>query len=297
MSKELFELFDSWEDKHDKKVPSRETIAKAPFGYPGGKSRSVKSIIEHIPQTGKYVEVFGGSGVILLNMPKQKFEVYNDRYGGVVDFYKCMVDKSKMDAVIDFLMHTFYSRETFIDFKETWCNSSDIVERAAKWYYMNQNSFGCMKRNFGRDLANNTNNRAASDIRTKFVLIHNRMRHTMIENLDWRVCMKDFDSHDAVFYLDPPYMMSTTSGAMYEYDMPEKDHRELCETIFNTKGFVALSGYDNEMYSKYPWDDIKTWEVHVSITPLAFTEGNHFEGKQDQMGRGNREECLYIKYA
>ena len=293
-SASLFDAFERLEGKSTK-VECRDTVVKAPFGYPGGKSRSVPHLMKHLPYTGRYVEVFGGSGVTLLNRHAEKFEVYNDRFGGVVDFYKCVKDPVLVDSLIEYLDYTVKSREMFLDYQGLMVTSKDPVERAACWYYMIQHSFSTLGRNFGRDLKR-TDNKINSHF-PLFKQTHNRLRNVLIENLDWAICLKDFDDHDTVFYCDPPYMNTTVSGNLYEHAMTQKDHIDLCEMIHHTKGYVALSGYENEIYMTYPWDDIQMWDVHISMTSLAFTDTNGHENLQDRITRGSRTERLYIKYA
>ena len=111
----LFDMFESLE-----KGEIRETYIRAPFGYPGGKSRSVKKILPLLPYRKAYIEAFGGAASILLARDKSKLEVYNDRFGGVVAFYRCIRDKEKMNKLIERLkIVPGHSREEFIWCKET----------------------------------------------------------------------------------------------------------------------------------------------------------------------------------
>jgi hypothetical protein len=62
------------------------------------------------------------------------------------------------------------------------------------------------------------------------------------------------------------------------------------------KGFVAVSGFANELYDSYGWDERHVWDVAQSIKPMAFHEENH---KDDEVGlktRSNHEEVLWIKH-
>lgn len=269
-------------------VTTREHIIKAPFNYVGGKSRSAKHILPHLPLRGRYIEVFGGSGVILLNREKEEFEVYNDRFSGVVDFYQCIRDKELCDAMIKYLECMPMAREEFATAKA--CTSTDKVIRAASWFYKMSHSFGGLGRNFGRSL-NKTVNKLPRKLQ-KFDLFHKRYKDVLIENLDWKVCLRDFDHPNSVFYLDPPYL--DTTGSEYAYDMKEADHEDLCETIFDLEGYVALSSYDNDLYNGYNWDDIISWDVHISIESGAHTESNNLLGREN-FDRGSRKEFLYIK--
>jgi DNA adenine methylase len=295
-SKAMFDLLEGLGgDEHEHKTTTRELVQKAPFAYPGGKSRSIPHLRKYIPITGRYVEVFGGSGVHMLNRPASKFEVYNDRHGGLIDFYRCVQNPAKLESLIAYLDGMLWSREWFLDCRDTWSTSTDQIERAAKWFYSVQMSFGSQGRNFGRDLKK-TGNKLYGTF-SVMQKIHPRLKNVLIENLDWRDCLTDFDHPETIFYLDPPYMVETTSGHMYEHQMTRSNHIELCDRVFNTKGFVAISGYENEIYSQYPWDQVEMWEVFISMTGMSFTESNNLIGMQDQIKRGNRMERLYIKYA
>jgi site-specific DNA-adenine methylase len=98
--------------------------------------------------------------------------------------------------------------------------------------------------------------------------------------------MKDYDSSDAVFYLDPPYL---NSASVYDCEFGETDHIMLCEQIFKTKGFVGLSGYKNEIYDRYDWDDIAHWDVPIRAKGVTHATGCEKRGRAD--------EYLFIKEA
>lgn len=274
---------------------TREKITKSPFGYPGGKSRSVNEILPLLPHTGRYVEVFGGSGIILINRTKEKFEVFNDKYSGITDFYISLRDRpAELKNTIEQMC---FGREQFIDCRDNWCVSKDRVIRGAMWYYMIQNSFGTQGRNFGRDLKRTTGKHLCNlDL---FPKIHQRLKNVLIENMDWQTIVRDFDHPDTVFYMDPPYLedICTTPG-MYKNRFSHADHVKLLDFIFSdVQGFCAVSSYQNNLYMQYDWDSVHHWDVAISMKSLAFKESNHLEEHQDRMERGRREEYLYIKEA
>lgn len=290
MSDDLLSLFNALDDS----AQSRESYVRAPFGYPGAKSRSIKEILPNLPQTDKYVEVFGGSGAVLLARRESKMEVYNDRFGGVVAFYRCIRDRDKLQALTDRLELIVHSREEFIWCRDTWANCEDDVERAARWFYALQTSFTSQSRNFGRSLSgsNQIAKKIQNNIKT-FPLVHERLKHVLIENLDWRQCLQDFDDEDTVFYLDPPYL--DVSSGIYKCSFTKSDHAELLERIFKLRGFVALSGYPNELYDSYNWDVRKSWETRVTITANSYTETNNQKHGTDR--KDTAIECLWVKNA
>lgn len=268
-------------------------ILRAPFGYPGGKSRSVQQILPHLPYLKKYIEPFGGSAAVLLARRPSKLEVYNDAYGGVVAFYQCMRDPVMLNQLVEWLGLTVHAKEEFYNCKQTWQKVKDPVERAARWYYMVQSSFGSIGRNWGRQTKKNS---MAGKVRNKleiFPAIHQRFKGVQVENQDWENCLKDYDSSDAVFYLDPPYV--DVYRGTYKNEMSIARHRQLINAIFKCKGFVAISGYSNPLYEENDWDDRHEWDAFVSIQSVGRMEGNSKENLDEK--RSHTKEVLWIKDA
>lgn len=287
--KTLLDMFDSFDD--DEESVRTKQIVHAPFGYPGGKSRSVKNILPHLPQRDSFIEVFGGSGIVLLNRRPSQLEVYNDRYGGVVSFYRCIRDKDLCAQLVERLSMAPYSKEEWTWCAATWENVEDQVERAARWYYTIQASFAKKGMVWGRVVTGQTiQGRVIQNNLTKFPPVHERMKWVQVENQDWSQCLKDYDNSDAVFYLDPPYLDTNTTS--YLHQMSRGDHERMLHQIMNMKGFVALSGYENPLYGSFDWDDRQEWEVFVSFAPTEVAD----ETKAAQR-KTKEKEILWIKDA
>jgi len=263
-------------------------IMRAPFGYIGSKRTSLKYILPQLPYANSYIEVFGGSGVVLLNRRPSKLDVYNDRFGGVVCFYRCLRDR--LDELCDRLSCTCFSKEEYYWCRDTWPECQDEVERAARWYYSMATSFGNKGTQWGRKT-----NSGMTGIHNKikgFQPVHERLKSVQIENASWQKILKDYDSPEAVFYLDPPYVGTDNGG--YKYDMSHSEHSLMLDTIHSMEGFVALSGFSNSLYEGHPWDDRITWEVTCTL------DGNAGEGNRknnDLTSYGKTEEVLWIKEA
>jgi len=293
----MTDLMDMFEDlDRNAEERTRETIVRAPFAYPGGKSKSIDKIIPHLPYTDRYVEPFGGSAAILLARHSSNLEVYNDRYGGVVAFYRCLRSPEKFEKLVELLNLTIHSREDFLFCRDTWQNVECDIERAFRWYYMTNYSFGSLGRNFGRSTSHKGG--LAGKIRSKlklFPMIHSRIRNVQIENQDWERCVTDYDNPDTVFYLDPPYV--DTDSGIYKSKMSHNDHRHLLDVVFSLKGFVALSGYPNPLYDERDWDERRTWDAFISIKSAAYTDSNNKGHLKGLESRGTNTEVLWIKEA
>ena len=131
MSKDLMSMFQELDDSTIEKK-SREIVLRAPFSYPGGKSKSVIHILPHLPYRNSYIEPFGGSATILLARQSSQLEVFNDRFAGVVALYRCIRDDVKCQKVVERLSTIVSSREEFVWCKQNWETAEDDVERAAR---------------------------------------------------------------------------------------------------------------------------------------------------------------------
>ena len=281
-------LFDGLDEDED--VP----VVRAPFGYCGSKSQGLKHILPMLPYRRSYVEVFGGSGVVLLNRRPSTIDVYNDRFGGVVTFYRCLRNEAKYLKMMEWLEATVNSKEEYIWCRDTWENCTDDVERACRWFYSMHYSFGNKGTAWGRKVTSTplavVKNRFPS-----FSTAHRRLAGVQIENASWEKILNDYDHPEAVFYLDPPYI--ATDGREYTYGMNHDDHRRMLNTIFRMKGFVALSGFANTLYDNFSWDDRISWKQTCSMAGNANNEGNNKAHLKGLESYHSAEEVLWIKEA
>jgi DNA adenine methylase len=283
----LVDDFDQLEDK------SREEYKRAPFGWPGGKSRSLKEILPRLRQSKMYVETCGGSGVVLINRNQSPLEVFNDRHAGITAFFRCVQNRDKNRELIDRLKFMVHSREEFIWSRDTWENPTDDVERAARWYYMVRTSFGQLGRNWARATS------GTSMIGPKFRRglngiphLWHRFKDVQVENMDAVQCIKDYDSYETTFYVDPDYI---GANPCYQHTV---DHQRLLTQIMDSKGFFAVSNYKNPLYDSFDWDEVYTWEAFISMQSQAFLDSNHLQDKKFAMDRSQRAtEVLYIREA
>ena len=276
--------------------PDRETVLRAPFGYPGGKSRLAKKIAGILPYRDTYVEPFGGSGAVLLARRPSKLDVYNDRYGGVVAFYRCLKSDTKWRDLSALMKASIHSREEWVFCKETWeHNTADDVERAYRWIYMHAYSFGQLGRNFGRSTSGSgTLSGKLRERSAEMHGLHERLRKVQIENQDWQQCIHDYENDRAVFYCDPPYLECVPG--IYTGGFQYGDHVKLLDWAFSTPAYVAISSYPNKLYDGRDWDEvIELGELHLSLKSLAYTSTNSKESLKGLETRGTAKEVLYIK--
>lgn len=264
----------------------RGEYLRSPLNYMGSKIDSLDQIYPHLPFSEIFVDACSGSGQVLLGKPKVKLEVLNDRNAGIAAFYRCLQTPETMDKLIQTIELMPHSRELFMDGLENWMKEQDQVIRAAKWYYLIQCSFGGKGQYFGRVTKGYSNiwDKIHGNV-ALFAGVHERLKGVLIENADWRQLIKDFDGHDTVFYFDPPYF----DANVYYHNFRKQDHLDMCAAIHQCDGFVALSGYENEIYNAYAWDE----RIKINVKELKVQKAyNHFD---DVSMKDKRQEYLYIK--
>ncbi len=275
----------------------REKYMKMPFAYPGSKGDHLAEILPHIPYGNGYGEAFGGSGVVMFNRDPSKLEIFNDRYSGITDFFRVIRDNEMYPRFMERINETVHSREEFIWCKRTWPDCSDPVERAARWYYTIRFAInGKAKSTFGR--SKNHSVRFADRLHKSLPLfgpVHRRLHTVTLENLDWRLCLEDFDQPGFVWYLDPTYL--DCSPGNYDHELSIADHTELVARIPTLKGFVAVSAFDGPqtraIYDKAGvWHEVIRWHRTTSAKPRAYTETNN---QNDDHDRFQKDELLYIR--
>jgi len=277
----------------------RETYLKLPFAWPGGKGEHLAKILPHLPYGSGYGEAFGGSGAVLLNREPSKLEIYNDRYGGITAFFRVVRDRELYPKFMERIALTVHSREEFIWCKKSWKNVEDDVERAARWYYTVRYAVNCKPTStFGR--SKNPVVRFADRLHKSLPLfgpIHSRLYTVTIENLDWRMCLDDFDQTGFVWYLDPTYL--DCEPGTYEHELSVNDHKELIARIPYLKGFVAVSSYDGPqtraIYDKSGlWDEVIEWDRTTRALTQAFTETNSLD-TLEVTDRNKVKELLWVR--
>lgn len=255
----------------------------APFPWVGGKGKLLWIIDELAPYDYNcFVDVFGGSGTVLLNRPLQRGrpEIYNDRNVEIVNFMRVL--KERLLALLAELRFLpYHSRDGFADLCR-FSNRDQPVEdflseelmladaifvpeaaeviktiklrhsthtdvyRAAAFYKRQRYSF------------NGTGSSVAAepvDLENFFGLLRQcsrRLQDVFIENMDFEPLIRREDKAGVFFYCDPPYYQAEQ---YYEGSFTEDDHRRLHDTVSAAKGYVMVSYNDcpfiRELYQDF----------------------------------------------
>lgn len=81
---------------------------------------------------GRYIEIFGGSGAVLLGKEPSKFEVYNDIEGELVNFFR-VVKNRPAELLLELDLLPLNSREEFEALENFRVENARIVESWGYW--------------------------------------------------------------------------------------------------------------------------------------------------------------------
>jgi len=229
---------------------------RSPILWFGGKGNMVAKLLPLIKeiQHHTYVEPFGGGASLLLAKPPSPVEVYNDLDQGLVGFFRVLRDPVQFAEFHRLVSLTQYSRAEYYHARDTWATEDDPVQRAYLWYVTARQSFsGCFGSSWslavtcsGRGMACTASKWLSAVERLPEVV--ERLLRVQVECHDWRQILDTYDRPGTLFYLDPPYVMSTRSAGGYAHELTADDHRELVERLPDLSGQWVLSGYESPLY-------------------------------------------------
>lgn len=234
-----------------------------PFQWYGSKTQMLPFLFQHMPKSEHhFVDVFGGSGVVLLNRPAAAFDTYNDLDSDLVNFFRTLRDDG--DALIRHITLTPFSREELALACQKKDDPLPPLERARMFYCRAMFSFGGQAQTATETSFSYvkciSNKRRGMPIRVSSSLSHiemlpeivERLLEVQVENEPALEIVCRYDTPDTFFYCDPPYVHSTRSGptAVYKGEMDDTAHEALAVQLQGIKGKAMVSGYRSGLYDR-----------------------------------------------
>lgn len=239
--------------------------------YHGGKWLLAPWIISFFPPHRIYCEPFGGGASVLMRKPRAFAEVYNDLDDEIVNVFRILRDPEQSTELARLLHLTPWSRTEFYAAYERCEDPLEYARRTITRTYM---AFGTTSRR-----ANRTGFRAKAyrqhqtgvqdwcNYPEAIAGFCERLRGVTIENRDGLLIMGQQDTRDTLFYIDPPYPISTRPSQRwnsrkdraYAHELSDDGHRQLASVAHQLEGMVVISGYPCDLYDKelYPG-----WQRH-----------------------------------
>jgi DNA adenine methylase len=225
------------------------------FRYHGAKWRIAEWIIKQFPPHTCYVEPFAGAASLLMKKSPAPLEVINDLNSDVVNFFDVL--RTRTDELVRAIELTPWSREVW---SRSFEHHPDPLENALRFYVRATQSFGASeskKKSYSGWRTQKNMNRGSTILKEWNTQDHlfdvaRRLKLVQIENQDALSVIKRFDAKGTLFYVDPPYVLSTRENASrgYSHEMTDDEHRSLISLLQQVQGMVIISGYRCELYDQ-----------------------------------------------
>src|SRR5690606_35924750 len=152
---------------------------------------------------------------------------------------------------------TPYARSEFMECRDSW-QDCEGVEKAYRFFVAARMSFGGTLSSKSWSRAITESARGMSSTVSKWLStvdslpeIHERLRRVQVEKKDFREIIRDYDTPETFFYLDPPYHPETRRRArIYTHEMSTEDYEDLVDILLTIKGKALLSGYRHPVYER-----------------------------------------------
>ena len=265
--------------------------------YPGGKSYMASWIVEQFPEHSCYVEPFGGGASIMANKPPSDVEVYNDRDGDLVQFFRVL--RKRPNELVSWLrgrpyakdLHEKYGRGFYAGYRP-----DDPIERAGRFFYLRRSQYAGKYRTMSgfrsskeTDIAMNYQN-SIDDLEA----FAERFRGVTIENRDYTAVFDRFDSSETLFYCDPPYM--DEGDALYTGG--KFSHGRFCDELEQLKGrwIVSYTRVPNRLSDYHVIERERTQHMSKGHKNADATRTErlvmNYDPKDTTMFRGNNQSGL-----
>ena len=208
-----------------------------------------------MPEHTTFVDVFGGSGIVLLNKPKSPIEVYNDIDTGLYSLFSVLRDELLSECLSELCKRTPYSRDEFKNSKIL--DEVSILENARRSMVRYNQSFSGNGHIFSTTIKDVSAGIASSVRRWQrrinaIPAATNRMQDVIVENADYKEILQRYDTTETLFYCDPPYHMSTRDGKnRYIHEFKLKDHDDFIDICLSRTAKVIVSGYACKPYERF----------------------------------------------
>ncbi|MEM0155900.1 MAG: DNA adenine methylase [Thermoplasmataceae archaeon] len=216
--------------------------------YPGAKSALIGDLLrlEKVAGPGVFVDVFGGSGTMALNLPTKRI-VYNDINLRLVEMFRSIQlnpeviyaglkrEIAKLDVGHKYVRYYISSETVGVVNNRKSIHESEI-KRALDTILTYSKSFGGEGETYATSHEKSVVPYLAKTI-GEFGKISERVRLWTLEDLDFREIIRKYDSSGTLFYLDPPY----PGKRWYEASFSDIDYRDLSAALGSIEGNYVMN--------------------------------------------------------
>jgi DNA adenine methylase len=260
------------------------------FPYFGGKTLMAEKIMPFIPPHKCYIEPFSGSLSLLLEKPPSNVEIANDLNRDVVQFFEVLRDAGSYQPVLERLVwlcrNTPMARSLHRDVEKSFKKGTrieDPIERAAMFFFLKVCSI-----NSGHGWWHSKIDNKADEWQRHIDLLKwacQRLAHVQFECKDFEAIIKQYDSPDTFFYLDPPYIDLNVGD--YYPDTPvfsDADHERLAVALNKIQGKAIVSYYSHpSLAERYPGPKWQTNKYSMGKSSSTVAAGDIPRQRGDEL--------------
>lgn len=254
-------------------------MPKTPITYYGGKQLLASRITAMIPPHRIYCEPFFGGGAVFFAKNPSRIEVINDINDRLITFYtQCQTNFDELSVLVKNSLHSesmhryakdvYHHRTLATDVEMAWAvwmvtsgSFAGSTHGGWKWCNGTSGSHSGVGSRSRRDMFNEA--------------LKNRLSTTQISCRPALDVIRQRDSANTLFYLDPPYP-SANQGHYGGYTMV--DFSELLEVLCRIKGRFILSNYWSQTLRYHV--AVNDWKVDKITMPLKTANFNGGKGKR-----------------
>ena len=212
-----------------------------------------------------YLEPFFGSGAVFFNKNRSRIETINDLDGNVVNLFKVIREHPKdLARQIEF---TPWSRD---EHQQSYEITGDPLEDARRFLVrMWQGQKSKVTKSGWRNniIPDDTGLSRWGKLSECIFESSKRLLNAgnclvQIENKNAIELIQNYKRDYVFIYCDPPYVLSTRAGRMYNHEMKDKEHIDLLNVLLQHPGPVMISGYESDIYN----DMLQGWKQDKKAT-------------------------------
>lgn len=256
-------------------------MIKSPLRYPGGKSRAIQQIRNHLPASfAELREPFVGGGSVFLYIRQKYPDVkiwINDLNYDLYCFWKSARDDTQRlaNAVVKIKEESTNGPELFDEMRNNFHADMSDFDRAVRFFVMNRITFsGTVDSGGYSELAFHTRF-TPSSIR-RLLSLEPLLQDVKITHLDYRSVIHE-PGEDVFLFLDPPYLTATKSrlygknGALHT----AFDHAEFAEEMKRCPHKWLITYDDSpEIHSNFASSYRYEWELQYGMNNYKQARAN-----------------------
>lgn len=280
------------------------------FPYIGGKKQHSRWIDPLFPDNfTTYVEVFGGAMWMYWMSKKTPVQtnVYNDFNRHLVNVFECSRNSQHYYQILQQYSVDVGNAQKFEQYRDEVFSiygqqfTIPDYDMAAKYMLLQTQMFSG-----GKGLGERSKIYHNTKYKSKYITYLekftqpkylNKLARLQTENLDCRAVIRQYDSDDTFFYVDPPYF--NMEDYYTKNSFGRDDHIELLTLMSGIKGRFALSYYyfpeleDIMPRDRFYWHEEQTYSIN-GLTKVS--DAKRKDGSAASGVRTARTEVLILNY-